>query len=122
MTALRSGFDLFVDVAGSATWALAVFFITARLVSTEAGGLLGLAIFVSALTMVFSARIQETRARELVAGDCPECRSKLLTEHNHRRWDTTHAKWLAPITTWRCSGCGFGHDEPVACERCPAAD
>jgi RNase P subunit RPR2 len=122
VTALRSGFDLVIDVAGSATWALAVFFITARLVSTEAGGLLALAVFVSAMTMVISGRSQETRARDLAAGTCPSCRGALVTEHNHRRWDTTHSKWLAPLTTWRCAACGAGHDEPVACERCPAAD
>src|SRR5204863_9661538 len=45
--AVRTGLDIVVDLLGSAAWALAVFVLGARLVSTQAGALLGLATFIT---------------------------------------------------------------------------
>src|SRR6478672_12370867 len=44
--AVRTGLDIVVDLLGSAAWALAMFVLGARLISTPAGGLLGLATFI----------------------------------------------------------------------------
>jgi hypothetical protein len=116
---VRSGVGLFVDIAGSATWAAAGFFIAARLVSPAAGAVLALGIFVSALTWMLTARFQETRARSLLRGVCPRCGASLRQEHSHRRWDTERERWLAPLTAWECVGCGYGHEEPAPCGACP---
>jgi len=124
MGAIRSGvgaLGLALDVTGAAAWGLAAFFVTNSLISTAAGGLLGLGIFFSALTYMLSGRLQESRARSLVVGACPRCKSLLRREHEHRRWDTERERWLAPLTSWDCAGCGYGHAEPVPCEKCPEA-
>jgi hypothetical protein len=112
---------LALDVIGSAAWGVAAFFIVNSLISTAAGGLLGLGIFLSSLTLVLNGRLQESRARALQADTCPRCKMGLRREHEHRRWDTERERWLAPLTTWDCSACGFGHSEPVPCIRCPEA-
>jgi hypothetical protein len=121
--ALRFGagaLGLALDVTGAAAWGLAAFFVTTSLISTAAGGLLGLGIFFSALAYMLSARLQESRARSLLADACPRCEAPMRREHEHRRWDTEGERWLAPLTTWECAACGYGHAEPVPCERCPA--
>jgi hypothetical protein len=110
-----------LDVVGSATWALAAFFLTARLVSPAAGAVLGLGIFVSALTMMLTSRFQETRALALQRGVCPRCDARLSQTHSHRRWDTSRERWLAPLTAWECTACGYGHEEPAPCATCPEA-
>jgi len=112
---------LFLDVAGAGMWALAAFFITARLVSPAAGGVLGLGIFLSALTMMLTARLQESRARALLAGACPRCKATVKQAHAHRRWDVQASRWLAPLTTWECAACGYGHEEAAPCSACPEA-
>jgi len=120
MSGLRSGLGLAIDIAGAAAWGLAAFFIVARLLSPAAGSLLGLALFLSALTLMIGARLQETKARQLAAGACPRCGSALRTDHQHRRWDAAGKAWLAPLTTWACRGCGFEQDEAIPCGSCPA--
>jgi hypothetical protein len=112
---------LFLDVAGAAAWGLAAFFLAGNLISTAAGGLLGLGIFLSALTFTFNGRMQESRAKALLEDACPRCKMGLRREHEHRRWDTERERWLAPLTTWECASCGYGHSEPVPCARCPEA-
>jgi ribosomal protein L40E len=118
---MRSSAGFALDMAGAAMWGLAGFFIVARLVSPAAGGVLGLAVFVSALTIMLMARFQEARARALLEGACPRCREPLRQEHSHRRWDTQRQRWLAPLTAWECRSCGYGHEEPAPCESCPEA-
>lgn len=119
MKPVRSGMGLVVDLAGSATWAAAGFFIAARLVSPAAGAVLALGIFLSALTVMLTARFQESRARALLRGMCPRCAAELTQAHSHRRWDTERQRWLAPLTAWLCAGCGYGHEEPAPCAGCP---
>ena len=124
MSALRSGagaLGLLLDVAGAAAWGLAAFLLVSSLASTAAGSLLAVAVFFSALAYMLSARLQESRARSLLGDACPRCTAALRREHEHRRWDTEHDRWLAPLTTWECAGCGYSHAEPVPCERCPEA-
>jgi hypothetical protein len=120
VTGVRRGLDFAIDVLTSCLWALAAFFVGARLVSTPAGGLLALAVFVTAMTFVLSSRSQERRARAIAAGACPRCGEALGSDHQHRRWDTSTSAWLAPLTTWTCAACGFQQEAPLACEGCPA--
>jgi hypothetical protein len=119
MRPVRAGMGLFVDLAGSATWAAAGFFLVARFVSPAAGAVLALGIFVSALTLMLTTRVQESRARSLLIGVCPRCGAVLSQSHSHRRWDTERERWLAPLTAWECAGCGYGHEEPAPCNCCP---
>ena len=121
MTVMRRGVGLIVDVASACMWALAAFFVGARLFSPAIGLALALAVFVSAMTMVLGSRQEEAQARELEAGACPHCHKTLSVEHEHRRWDAGFQKWLPPLTTWSCKACGFEHDEPVSCPSCPSA-
>ena len=120
MTAVRSGLDFALDFFSSAMWAVAAFFIAARLLSFSGGILLALAVFVTAMTFVVSSRTQERRARNLAAGACPRCQASLIIEHEHRRWDASHAAWLPALMTWRCKDCAFQQEESLACERCPS--
>jgi hypothetical protein len=121
LTALSRGFGFAIDVVTSGAWALAAFFIGARLFGFSAGLLLALAVFITSMTYVVISRAQEQRAQQLAAGRCPRCHNAVATEHVHRRWDTGAASWLMPSTLWRCRDCGYQHVEPLACEGCPAA-
>ena len=120
MTA-RRGFDLAIDLFTACLWALAAYFVGTRLLSANAGMLLALAVFVTAMTFILTSRAQERRAHAIAAGACPRCSQPLATEHEHRRWNTSAGEWLAPLTTWRCDECGFQQEAPMACEACPAA-
>jgi hypothetical protein len=119
VTGVRRGLDLAIDIGTSGLWALAAFFVGARLLSSPAGALLALAVFVTAMTFVLTSRSQERRARAIAAGACPRCSRTLDSDHQHRRWDTSSRAWLAPLTTWTCAGCGFQQEAPLACEGCP---
>jgi hypothetical protein len=122
--ALRSGLgalSLALDVVSAAAWGVAAFFLVGNLVSSTAGGLLGVAIFFSMFAYMLNARLQESRAQALIQDACPRCQALLRREHEHRRWDINGERWLAPLTTWDCGSCGYGHAEPVPCERCPEA-
>jgi hypothetical protein len=110
---------LFVDVASSTMWAAAGFFIAARLFSPAAGAVLALGIFLSSLAFMLTSRLQESRAQALLSGACPRCARSLRQAHSHRRWDPEREHWLAPMTTWDCAGCGYGHEEPAPCATCP---
>lgn len=120
MTLLGRGFGFAVDFVTSAAWALAAFFIGARLFGLAAGLLLALAVFVTSMTYVVISRAQERRAQELAAGRCPRCHSVVAMDHVHRRWDPGATSWLMPSTSWRCRECGFEHAEALGCEGCPA--
>jgi hypothetical protein len=120
VTGIRRGLDFAIDFVTSGLWALAAFFIGARILSRDAGTLLALAVFVTAMTFIVSNRAQEKRARHIAAGACPRCESALVSEHEHRRWDSSHGQWLAPLTTWQCEACDFQQEAPLACETCPA--
>lgn len=117
---LARGFGFAIDLVTSAAWALAAFFIGARLFGLSAGVLLALAVFVTSMTYIVISRAQEERAEKLAAGRCPRCDASTVTEHVHRRWDPGHAAWLQPSTSWQCRQCGFEHTEALACEGCPA--
>ena len=119
MTGVRRGLDFAIDSVTSGLWALAAFFIGARLFSSSEGLLLATAVFVTAMTFIIGTRSQERRARHIAAGACPRCENTLVSEHEHRRWDTAHQQWLAPLTTWQCESCGFQQEAPLACETCP---
>jgi hypothetical protein len=120
--AVRTGLDIVVDLLGSAAWALAVFVIGSRLISTPAGGLLGLATFITIAAFSLQTYVQEARARALAAGACPRCKATVSMEHRHRRWDSERAGWLAPVTSWECASCGYGHNESLMCPACPTAE
>ena len=120
--AMRRGLDIFVDLLGSAAWALAVFVLGARLISTPAGGLLGLATFISIAAFSLQTYVVEGRTRALAASVCPNCKAPVSSEHRHRRWDAERRAWLAPVTSWECASCGFGHSESWMCPSCPTAD
>lgn len=120
--AVRRGIDVLVDLLGSAAWALAVFVLGARLISAPAGALLGLATFITIGGFALQTYLQEARARALAAGACPRCKAPITSAHRHRRWDAERAAWLAPVTSWECAACGYGHDESWSCPACPAAD
>lgn len=121
MTAVRHTLSFAIDIVTSGLWGMAAFFIGARLLSPEAGLLLALAVFVTALTFILTSRQQEKRARNIAAGLCPRCNRALASNHEHRRWDTAHGQWLPPLTTWQCDECRFQEEAPLACEACPAA-
>ena len=120
MTGVRHGLDFAIDLFTSGLWAMAAFFIAARLVSPSAGLLLAAAVFVTAITFVLTSRAQERRAHAIAAGACPRCAESLASDHEHRRWSTSTNDWLAPLTTWHCEACGFQQEAPLACEACPA--
>jgi hypothetical protein len=121
MRILGRGFGFAIDLVTSFAWALAAFFIGARLLGLSAGLLLALAVFATSMTYVVISRTQERRAEHLARGRCPRCSSPIATEHVHRRWDPAATSWLLPSTSWRCRECGFEHAEALACEGCPAA-
>ena len=121
MRVLAQGFGFAIDLVTSAAWALAAFFIGARLFGLSAGLLLALAVFVTSMTYVVISRAQERRAEQLATGRCPRCLNGGVSEHVHRRWDPAATAWLLPSTSWRCPQCGFEHTEALACEQCPAA-
>src|SRR4051794_30611723 len=118
----RGGFDLALDTIGAAAWGLAAFAIGARFVSAPVGGLVGLGVFFSIAAMGLGSHLQESRARSLARGDCPRCKAAIASEHRHRRWEVAREHWLAPMTSWECAACGYGHTESFACPSCPAAD
>ena len=120
--AVRRGLDAVVDFLGSAAWSLAVFVVGARLISTPAGALLALATFITIAAFSLQTYLQESRARALAAGACPRCKAPIASEHRHRRWDAERAAWLAPVTSWECAACGYGHNESWPCAACPAAE
>ncbi len=119
MPALRAGFDLAILLLGAAAWSVAVLILGSRLLSPTAGGLLALAVFVSALAFVLSGELQGIQGRRLAAGLCPRCRSPIAADHGHRRWDAGRGAWLAPTTNWDCPVCNFNHSETWACPACP---
>jgi len=124
MSAIRSGLGalgLALDIASAAAWGVAAFFLIGNLVSTSAGGLLGLAVFFSILAYMLNARMQDSRAQALMLDACPRCKASMRREHEHRRWDIEGQRWLAPLTTWECGACDYTHAEPAPCERCPEA-
>lgn len=121
MIAVRRSIDFAIDVVTSTVWGVAAFIIAARFGSPSIDLVLGLAVFVSALTFVLTTRRQEREARHIAAGACPQCEDSLVSEHEHRRWDTTHQEWLPPLTTWHCESCGFRQEAPLACESCPTS-
>ena len=120
--AVRRGLDVVVDLLGSAAWALAVFVLGARLISTPAGGLLALATFITIAAFSLQTYVQEARTRALAAGACPRCKAPVTSEHRHRRWDAERSSWLAPVTSWECASCGYGHNESFMCPSCPTAE
>jgi hypothetical protein len=120
--AVRRGLDVFVDLLGSAAWALAVFVLGARLISTPAGGLLALATFITIAAFSLQTYLQEARTRALATGACPRCKASIASEHRHRRWDAERSAWLAPVTSWECDACGYGHSESFMCPACPTAE
>ena len=115
------GLDFALDLIVAGTWALAAFFAATRLLSPAAAALLGLAVFITAVSFAVRSRLDDHTMRNLSAGACPHCHAALDTEHTHRRWDPTHSQWLTPLTLWRCPACGFQLSESLICDACPTA-
>jgi hypothetical protein len=122
MTRVFKGFDFLIDVASAAAWGFGGYVLGTRFISDQAGGLLGLAVFLSVLTVMLGTNLQEQRMARLIAGVCPSCRQGVTAEHRHRRWDAAKSDWQEPSTSWECSRCGYSHYEAWACPGCPAAD
>jgi hypothetical protein len=119
VTSIGRGIGVAFDFLSSALWALAAFFVGARLLGLSAGILLALAVFATAGVYAVTSRAQEKRAEHLARGECPRCHERTVMEHVHRRWDTATASWLLPSTTWRCTACTFDDSRAIACEACP---
>jgi hypothetical protein len=83
---------------------------------------LALATFITIAAFSLQTYLQEARARALAASVCPRCKALVESEHRHRRWDAGRAGWLAPVTSWECAACGYGHSETWACATCPVAE
>ena len=124
LSTLRFGataLSLAIDIAGAAAWGLAAFFIAASLVSTLAGGIGAIAVFLSVLSYTLTSRMQEARALSLREDLCPRCNTSTRREHEHRRGDVERETWLSPLTTWQCGACSFEHSEAAPCDHCPEA-
>ena len=121
MTTVRRGLDLLIDLVGVAAWGFAAYVIGSRVLSPAAGGVLGLALALSALAWALNTHLQDSRMSRLSAGLCPRCSAKVASEHRHRRWEPSQGEWLQPVTSWVCNSCGYGHSEPWACPGCPDA-
>ena len=118
MRTLGHGVDIALALLGAVAWSFAVFVLGSRFLSPTAGGLLAVAMLVSALAIGASSFYTEARAARLAAGLCPRCGSRVASEHRHRRWDATRSVWDTPVLAWEC-GCGFNHSETWACPSCP---
>jgi hypothetical protein len=116
------GLGIVIDVASAAAWGFGGYVLGSRFISDQAGGVLGLAVFLSLLALSLGTALQELRMERLVAGTCPRCRASVAYEHRHRRWEGSRNAWLAPMTSWECRDCGFSHNEAWACPACPVAD
>ncbi len=99
-------------------WGFAAFVIGSRLLSSEAGGILGLAVAFSGIALVLSSNLQERRLETLLSGECPRCHGPIELEHDHRHWDPTARRWLDPATSWDCRNCEFSHSESWDCPSC----
>ena len=122
MTNVSKSLGLVIDLAGAVAWGFGGYVLGSRLISDQAGGLLGLGIFLSILAVMLQDHLHERRMERLIAGRCPRCPANVSYEHRHRRWEASRQEWLAPMTSWECASCGFGHTEAWACPACPAAD
>ena len=119
MTLVRRGLGVAVDFVGAAAWGLLAFVIAANVFSATAGGLIAVAVFLSASAMMLSANLQESWLTSLTAGVCPRCRGRAELEHRHRRWDADRSQWLAPLMSWECAACSYTHNESWPCPTCP---
>jgi hypothetical protein len=120
MTHVGRGLDLVLSLVGVAGWTFAVFAIGNDFVARPVAGFLSLGLGLSALALILSSYLQDNRTRRLAANLCPRCGGPIAVEHRHRRWDTSRSEWLAPLTAWECSACGYNHNESWACPTCPA--
>ena len=121
MTRVSKSLGLVLDVATAAAWGFGGYVLGARFLDSEQiGGVLGLAVFLSILTVSLMSHLQELRMERLIAGVCPKCRAAVRYEHRHRSWDPNRGDWLAPMTSWDCRVCGFAHNESWVCPGCPA--
>jgi len=118
VTATRSAVDALLALVAVLAWAFAVFAFGARWFSPMAGGLLALAIVLSASATILSMHLRDRRLLALSKGACPRCGARLPSEHRHRRWEPGRAVWEPPSTAWDCGGCGFTHSESWACPAC----
>jgi hypothetical protein len=121
VTRVTRGLDIVIDLASATAWGFGGYVLGSRLVSDQVGGVFGLAVFLSVLAGMLGGHLHDLRMDWLVAGTCPRCRSDVMYEHKHRRWDPPRNAWLAALTTWECRNCGFSHNEPWPCPQCPEA-
>lgn len=121
MTAIGRSLDLILWGLGAAAWGMTVFVLTSRFIDNTAGGLLGLAVAVSAMAYVLSSHLRDNRIASLSRGSCPACKGPIHMEHRHRRWDPGTASWAAPSTSWDCAACGYTHAESWHCPECTSA-
>jgi hypothetical protein len=122
MARVFKGFDFLLDFASAVAWGFGGYVLGNRLISDQAGGLLGLAVFISVLAVMLGTNLQEQRMARLIAGVCPGCRERIAVEHRHRRWDGERKGWQTPLTSWDCARCGYSHSEAWACPTCPEPD
>jgi hypothetical protein len=120
MIAVTRGIDVLLGLVAALAWGFAVFALGARLVSPAAGGIAGLGVLLSAVTMVLAMYLGDARLAALAKGACPRCRAAVVSDHRHRHWDPGAGEWLPPSTTWDCPRCAFAHSEAWPCSGCSA--
>ncbi len=118
MTDLSRGLDMALSGLAAGAWGLAAFVVGSRLLSPEAGGVLGLAVAFSGLAFVLSSHLKERLLERLLGGTCPSCGRPIELEHQHRHWDPKASRWIDPSTSWDCGDCGFSHGEAWDCPTC----
>ena len=118
MTNLTRGLDIVLSGLATSVCGLAVFVLGSRLVSSEVGGVLGLAVAFSGLAYVLSSHLKERRLEGLLNGSCPRCHQTIELEHVHRHWDPKANRWIDPSTGWDCTRCGYSHGETWDCPNC----
>ncbi len=119
MTTTRSAIDSILALVASLAWCFAIFAFGARWVSPLAGGLLALAMLLSASATVLSMHLRDRRLLALSRGACPHCGRAVTAEHRHRRWEPSRATWEQPATNWDCPACRYSHSESWPCPTCP---
>ena len=118
MSVLGRGFDLALGLFAVVVCGLTALFYGSRLLSPEAGGLLGVGVFLAGLALVVSGQVADRRLQRLAAGACPRCAAAIAPEHRHRSWQPEPGEWREPALSWDCEVCGFYHSERWACPSC----
>ncbi len=119
MTVVRYGIDFLLAAIAALAWSFAGFALGSRFVSHTAGDLIGIGLLFSTSAMLLTTYLRDQRLASLADGRCPRCRSRVGVEHRHRRWEPDRGEWVAPATSWECTGCLYSHAESWPCPGCP---